>query len=89
MHAEQHFLATAFPDQRDRLQTLCRENPLFARKVQEYEALSASIDRVEAGLHSVAAAMLAALQQERAALREDIAAELKRTSGSCCGGCCG
>ena len=89
MHAEQHPLATAFPDQQARLQKLRRENPLFARKAEEYEALSASIHRVEAGLQSVDAQMLAALRQEHTALRDDIAAELKRASGNCCGGCGG
>lgn len=89
MHAEQHPLATAFPDQRQQLQKLRRDNPLFARKAEEYEALNLSILRVEIGEQALDEAMLAVLRQERMALQDDIAAELKRASGSCCGGCCG
>jgi len=89
MHAEQHPLVTAFPDQRQQLQKLRRDNPLFARKAEEYEALNLSILRVEIGEQALDEAMLAVLRQERMALQDDIAAELKRASGSCCGGCCG
>ena len=89
MHAEQHPLVTAFPDQRQQLQKLRRDNPLFARKAEEYEALNLSILRVEIGEQALDEAMLAVLRQERMALEDDIAAELKRASGSCCGGCCG
>lgn len=89
MHAEQHPLATAFPGQQEQLQRLRRENPLLNRKAEEFEALNASILRVETGEQRVDDAMLGALRQERTALQDDIAAELKRAAGSCCGGCCG
>ncbi|HCH75939.1 MAG TPA: GTP-binding protein, partial [Pseudomonas sp.] len=32
---------------------------------------------------------LNALKQERVAMKDDIARDIKRASGSCCGGCCG
>lgn len=90
MHVEHHPLIKDFPEKREQLQKLRMESPLFARKAEEYEALDTRICRAEDGAETLDEAALNALKQERVALRDDIARDLKRASGgSCCGGCCG
>ncbi|MCQ4309750.1 GTP-binding protein [Pseudomonas stutzeri] len=85
MHVEHHALIKDFPEKREQLQKLRMENPVFARKTEEYEALDKRISSA-ANLDD---ASLEALKQERETLKGDIARDLKRASGSCCGGCCG
>ncbi|EIK53578.1 hypothetical protein YO5_07097 [Stutzerimonas stutzeri TS44] len=90
MHVEHHPLVKDFPEKREQLQKLRQEDPVFARKAEEYEALDKQICRVEDGVETLDDAALSALKQERVNLKDDIARDLKRASGgSCCGGCCG
>jgi len=89
MHVEHHPLIKDFPEKREQLQKLRQEDPTFARKAEEYEALDKRICRVEDGVEHLDDAALNALKQERVAMKDDIARDLKRASGSCCGGCCG
>lgn len=89
MHVEHHPLIKDFPEKREQLQRLRQEDPLFARKAEEYEALDKRICRVEDGVETLEDAALTALKQERVTLKDDIARDLRRASGSCCGGCCG
>lgn len=89
MHVEHHPLVKDFPEKREQLQKLRQEDPVFARKADEYEALDNRICRVEDGVETLDDAALNALKQERVNLKDDIARDLKRAGGSCCGGCCG
>ncbi len=89
MHFEHHPLVKDFPEKREQLQKLRQEDPVFARKADEYEALDKRICRVEDGVETLDDAALNALKQERVNLKDDIARDLKRAGGSCCGGCCG
>ncbi len=85
MHVEHHALIKDFPEKREQLQKLRMEHPVFARKTEEYEALDKRISSAV----NIDDAALEALKQERETLKDDIARDLKRASGSCCGGCCG
>jgi len=87
MHAEYHSLNKDFPEKQAQLLKLSQENPAFARKADDYEALNQRICSLQEGASDAAA--LESLMQERLALKDDIARDLKRASGSCCGGCCG
>ena len=89
MHVEHHPLVKDFPEKREQLQKLRQEDPVFARKADEYEALDKRICRVEDGVENLDEAALNALKLQRVNLKDDIARDLKRASGSCCGGCCG
>ncbi len=89
MHVEHHPLIKDFPEKREQLQKLRQEDPVFARKAEEYETLDKRICRVEDGVETLDDAALSALKQERVNMKDDIARDLKRASGSCCGGCCG
>ena len=89
MDVEHHPLIKDFPEKREQLQKLRQEDPAFARKADEYEALDKRICRVEDGVETLDDTALNALKQERVAMKDDIARDLKRASGSCCGGCCG
>ncbi|CEG53373.1 YdcH family protein [Stutzerimonas kunmingensis] len=89
MHVEHHPLIKDFPEKREQLQKLRQEDPAFARKADEYEALDKRICRVEDGVETLDDNALNALKQERVAMKDDIARDIKRASGSCCGGCCG
>ncbi len=89
MHVEHHPLIKDFPEKREQLQKLRQEDPAFARKADEYEALDKRICRVEDGVETLDDTALNALKQERVTMKDDIARDLKRASGSCCGGCCG
>ncbi|WP_312373378.1 YdcH family protein [Stutzerimonas nitrititolerans] len=86
MHVEHHSLSKDFPEKQAQLLKLSQEDPSFARKAESYEALSQRIRSLEDGADS---ATLESLKQEHSALKDDIARDLKRASGSCCGGCCG
>jgi uncharacterized protein YdcH (DUF465 family) len=85
MTAAQSQLTQDFPEKNMLLQKLRQENPAFALKAEEYESLS---QRIASG-EGVDSATLAALKQEQANLKNDIARQLKHASGSCCGGCGG
>lgn len=85
MTAAQSQLTQDFPEKSMLLQKLRQENPAFALKAEEYENLS---QRIASG-EGVDSATLAALKQEQANLKNDIARQLKHASGSCCGGCGG
>ncbi|WAE53487.1 YdcH family protein [Stutzerimonas frequens] len=89
MHVEHHPLIKDFPEKRELLQKLRQEDPVFAHKAEEYEALDKRICRVEDGVETLDDAALSVLKQERVNMKDDIARDLKRASGSCCGGCCG
>ena len=89
MYVEHHPLIKDFPEKREQLQKLRQEDPAFARKADEYEALDKRICRVEDGVETLDDIALNALKQERVAMKDDIARDIKRASGSCCGGCCG
>ena len=89
MHVEHHALIKDFPEKREQLHRLRQQDPAFARKADTYEALDKQICRVEDGAEALDDEALSALKQERVALKDDIARDLKRASGSCCGGCCG
>ncbi|KJH83727.1 MULTISPECIES: YdcH family protein [Pseudomonadaceae] len=89
MHIEHHPLIKDFPEKREQLHQLRQQDPAFARKADTYEALDKQICRVEGGAETLDDEVLNALKQERVALKDDIVRDLKRASGSCCGGCCG
>jgi hypothetical protein len=89
MHVEHHPLIKDFPEKRELLHQMRQQDPHFARKAETYEALDKQICRVEDGVEMLDDEALGALKQERVALKDDIARDLKRAGGSCCGGCCG
>jgi len=89
MHVEHHPLLKDFPEKLQQLQQLRQQDPNFARKVDVYEALDKRICRVEDGVETLDNEALSALKLERVTLKDDIARDLKRAGGSCCGGCCG
>jgi len=84
MSIEHSQLNKDFPEKSAQLQKLRQENPAFAHKAEEYEAVSQRL--TNEGLDDAA---LEALKQEQAALKSDITKQLKHASGSCCGGCGG
>ncbi|MFV0456607.1 MAG: YdcH family protein [Pseudomonas sp.] len=87
MHVEHHSLSKDFPEKLAQLLKLSQEDPTFARKAENYEALSQRIRSLEDDATDSAA--LESLKQEHSILKDDIARDLKRASGSCCGGCGG
>ncbi len=89
MHVEHHPLVRDFPDMREQLHSLRQSDRHFANLADSYEVLDKRICRIEDGVEMLDDAALGALKQERVALKDDIARQLKRASGSCCGGCCG
>lgn len=89
MHVEYHTLAEAFPEKREQLHSLRQQDPAFARKANEYEAMDTQISQAEDGVVALDDDALSSLKRERDTLRQAIARDLKRASGSCCGGCCG
>lgn len=89
MHVDHHPLIKDFPEKREQLQRLRQQDTAFARKADDYEELDKRICRVEDGVETLDDSALNALKQERVAMKDDIARDIKRASGSCCGGCCG
>ena len=89
MHVEHHPLIKDFPELRGALHDLRMDDADFARLADTYETLDKRICRIEAGGELLADGALLALKQERVAMKDDIARDIKRASGSCCGGCCG
>ena len=89
MHVEHHPLIRDFPEMREQLHSLRQSDRHFANLAESYEALDKRNCRAEDGIEALDDATLTGLKQERVALKDDIARQLKRASGSCCGGCCG
>lgn len=84
MTSAQTQLSRDFPEKSVQLQKLCQENPVFALKAEQYEALSQRI-----ASESLEPATLDALKQEQASLKSEISRKLNHSAGSCCGGCGG
>ena len=84
MHIEHSQLTKDFPEKSAQLQKLVQENPAFALKTEQYEAISQRI-----ASESLEPATLDALKQEQASLKSEISRKLNHSAGSCCGGCGG
>ena len=89
MHVEHHPLIKDFPEFRGELQRLRREDEGFSRQSDEYEVLDKRICRIEEGTELLDDTALSQLKQSRVQLKDDLARQLKRASGQCCGGCGG
>lgn len=85
MHVDHHPLIQDFPELRNELHRLRQDNEHFARQAEEYEALDKRICRVEGGIDMLDDAALGLLKQSRVALKDDLARQLKRAAGQCCG----
>lgn len=85
MHVEHHPLIKDFPEKREQLQKLRQEDPTFARKADEYEALDKRICRIEDGIELLDDVTLSALKLNRVAMKDELARQLKRAAGQCCG----
>ena len=81
MHVDHHPLINDFPEKREQLQRLRQEDPLFARKAEEYEALDKRIYEVEDGRQAMDDLALQALKNERVALKDQIAERLRKAGG--------
>lgn len=92
MYVEHHSLVKDFHEQRDVLHELRMKDVRFAHMAEAYEELDKQICRIESGAELIGEDALAALKQERVGLKDDLARQLKRASGQCCGcgnGCAG
>ena len=85
MHVDHHPLILDFPEHRDALQRLRQGDALFARQAEEYEVLDKRICRIEDGIELLDDVSLQALKLNRVALKDELARQLKRASGQCCG----
>jgi uncharacterized protein YdcH (DUF465 family) len=85
MHVEHHPLVHDFPELRQELQRLRQQDAQFSRQADEYEALDKRICRIEDGVELLDDVTLQALKLSRVALKDDLARQLKRASGQCCG----
>ncbi|WP_275547225.1 MULTISPECIES: YdcH family protein [unclassified Pseudomonas] len=85
MHVDHHPLVHDFSEDREALQRLRQEDALFARQAEEYEALDKRICRIEDGIELLDDVSLQALKLNRVALKDELARQLKRASGQCCG----
>lgn len=85
MHVEHHPLVHDFPELRQELQRLRQQDAQFARQADDYEALDKRICRIEDGVELLDDVTLQALKLSRVALKDDLARQLKRASGQCCG----
>lgn len=85
MHVEHHPLVHDFPELRQELQRLRLQDAQFSRQADEYEALDKRICRIEDGVELLDDVTLQALKLSRVALKDDLARQLKRASGQCCG----
>lgn len=85
MHVDHHPLVHDFPEDREALQRLRQENALFARQAEEYEALDKRICRIEDGIELLDDVSLQALKLSRVVLKDELARQLKRAGGQCCG----
>lgn len=89
MHVDHHPLINDFPEWKATLHRLRMEDAHFARQAEEYEALDKRICRIEEGIELLDDAALNALKMDRVALKDELARQLKRAAGHCCGGCGG
>lgn len=85
MHVDHHPLIQDFPELRAELQRLRRDDPRFAEQADEYEVLDKRICRIEDGIELLDDASLAHLKQARVTLKDELAHQLKRAAGQCCG----
>lgn len=85
MHVEHHPLVHDFPELRQELQRLRLQDAQFSRQADEYEALDKRICRIEDGVELLDDVTLQALKLSRVALKDDLARQLKRAGGQCCG----
>lgn len=85
MHVEHHPLVQDFPELRAELQRLRRDDQRFAQQAEEYEVLDKRICRIEDGIELLDEASLGRLKHARVALKDDLARQLKRAAGQCCG----
>ncbi|WP_134676938.1 YdcH family protein [Ectopseudomonas khazarica] len=85
MHVDHHPLIHDFPEHRDALQRLRQGDALFARQAEEYEVLDKRICRIEDGIELLDDVSPQALKLNRVALKDELARQLKRASGQCCG----
>lgn len=85
MHVEHHPLIKDFPELRGQLHSLRQSDSEFARLAEEYEALDKRICRVEDGIEALDDAALGLLKQVRVGLKDNLARQLKRAAGQCCG----
>lgn len=85
MHVEHHPLVQDFPELRAELQRLRQGDEHFARQAEEYEDLDKRICRIEDGIELLDEAALGRLKQDRVALKDELARQLKRAAGQCCG----
>ncbi|KRW62866.1 YdcH family protein [Pseudomonas sp. TTU2014-080ASC] len=85
MYVEHHPLVKDFPEMRDALHELRLNDTRFARMADAYEELDKQICRIESGAELIGEDALTALKQERVGLKDDLARQLKRASGQCCG----
>lgn len=85
MHVDHHPLIQDFPELRSELQRLRQDDLHFAKQTDEYDALDKRICRVEGGIELLDDVALAQLKQNRVALKDDLARQLKIAAGQCCG----
>lgn len=87
MHVEHHPLSHDFQANREQLHALRLKDKHFAQLAEQYEALDKRICRVEDGIETLDDLSLNALKLERVALKDNIARQLHKASGTCCGKC--
>lgn len=85
MHVDHHPLVHDFPELRSELQRLRQSDEQFSRQAEEYEALDKRICRIEDGIELLDDVTLSALKLNRVALKDQLARQLKRAAGQCCG----
>ena len=85
MHVEHHPLIKDFPELREQLHHLRQDDAEFARLAEEYEALDKRICRIEDGIELLDDVTLSALKLNRVAMKDELARQLKRAAGQCCG----
>ena len=85
MHVDHHPLVHDFPELRNELQRLRQSDEQFSRLAEEYEALDKRICRIEDGIELLDDVALSALKLNRVAMKDELARQLKRAAGQCCG----
>ena len=85
MHVDHHPLVHDFPEHRAELLRLRQDDAQFARQAEEYEALDKRICRIEDGIELLDDVSLQALKLSRVTLKDQLARQLKRAGGQCCG----
>ena len=85
MPLEHHPLSREFPEYLQQLRALHASDAHFARQTEAYEALDKRICRIEDGIETLDGDALSLLKQDRVTLKDDLARQLKRAAGQCCG----